>query len=552
MSIWTVSIGLHWIMGSENCDDVISESTEGQSFFLSHHQEAKRKTRSSPFSPRPHRNINREENQKTKNRTLEHSYKIKNRKSRKTEDDASSPLSLLVKSLKPAAAVIRKTRHGQQRYGRAAAATRPPRENPKGRGAHFGADSSARRHSPEAYKNQGWLRPARRGRNLPIQRRSGNLSSLSSAHASVGFCSLTLRKGNTPEVPPGYDPVVDAKPKTKSAKRNERKKEKKLQVRYCSSSVSESETSMRAIPAYKQPLNSDCVGLCLSRLCWQLYAYPILHDAYILHLFSEQRPLEGGPFTLTPRGRPLYRIPDTPNTLPLLMKDTYASYHLSRGNPLAPRGFLFHAKGKDLDSQAAGESATTEVTSSGLTKGKSLDSQATGEAADTEVLSSGDLGHRSEAVDSVTSQMNKLAVSTSPTVNGPTVDSTESSNPGGPGQDLDKRIRALKKKIRLTETLEKGNKHDINPEQLDKLTKLEGWRLELKLLEDTKAAMPLDSFLIVCFIRPCMWARYTQQAGVRDLRRMQKPPAFSHYHQIKKGFFAMSFYACALVDIEIA
>lgn len=32
------------------------------------------------------------------------------------------------------------------------------------------------------------------------------------------------------EVPPGYDPAADAKPKTKSAKRNERKKEKRLQV----------------------------------------------------------------------------------------------------------------------------------------------------------------------------------------------------------------------------------------------------------------------------------------------------------------------------------
>ncbi|KAJ0011162.1 hypothetical protein Pint_32896 [Pistacia integerrima] len=32
------------------------------------------------------------------------------------------------------------------------------------------------------------------------------------------------------EVPPGYDPVIDSKPKTKSIKRNERKKEKRLQV----------------------------------------------------------------------------------------------------------------------------------------------------------------------------------------------------------------------------------------------------------------------------------------------------------------------------------
>lgn len=32
------------------------------------------------------------------------------------------------------------------------------------------------------------------------------------------------------EGPPGYDPPTDAKPKTKSVKRNERKKEKRLQV----------------------------------------------------------------------------------------------------------------------------------------------------------------------------------------------------------------------------------------------------------------------------------------------------------------------------------
>lgn len=32
--------------------------------------------------------------------------------------------------------------------------------------------------------------------------------------------------------PPGYDPELDPKPKTKSVKRNERKKEKRLQVFY--------------------------------------------------------------------------------------------------------------------------------------------------------------------------------------------------------------------------------------------------------------------------------------------------------------------------------
>lgn len=41
------------------------------------------------------------------------------------------------------------------------------------------------------------------------------------------------------DVPPGYDSVTDvAKPKTKSAKRNERKKEKRLQVFFFYSSNS--------------------------------------------------------------------------------------------------------------------------------------------------------------------------------------------------------------------------------------------------------------------------------------------------------------------------
>ena len=38
-----------------------------------------------------------------------------------------------------------------------------------------------------------------------------------------------MRKSG-PDVPPGYDPALDAKPKTKAAKRNERRKEKRHQV----------------------------------------------------------------------------------------------------------------------------------------------------------------------------------------------------------------------------------------------------------------------------------------------------------------------------------
>ncbi|XP_042509037.1 partner of Y14 and mago isoform X3 [Macadamia integrifolia] len=116
-----------------------------------------------------------------------------------------------------------------------------------------------------------------------------------------------LRKGlDTPEVPPGYDPVLDAKPKSKSARRNEKKKEKKEQ-------------------------------------------------------------------------------------------------------------------GKDLESKTTGKVPSAE-----------------------------DVGHRSEAVEAVAHQMNTLAVSETTPVVAPSPDPTESSSTGGPGPDLSKRIRALKKKGLVT------------------------------------------------------------------------------------------------------
>ncbi|CAL5183134.1 unnamed protein product [Lathyrus oleraceus] len=92
------------------------------------------------------------------------------------------------------------------------------------------------------------------------------------------------------------------------------------------------------------------------------------------------------------------------------------------------------------------------------------------------------------AVHSLTSQINELAVSGDSSIVTPTNNSVEASEPIGSAQDLDKRIRALKKKIRLTEALqEKTAEQDLKPEQLEKLAKLEDWRKELKQLENKKA-----------------------------------------------------------------
>ncbi|KAB5574376.1 hypothetical protein DKX38_001570 [Salix brachista] len=99
-----------------------------------------------------------------------------------------------------------------------------------------------------------------------------------------------------------------------------------------------------------------------------------------------------------------------------------------------------------------------------------------------------DLAHGSDSVKLLTSQMNELAVSSNPAVVAPSSDLADASNMESPVQDIDKRIRALKKKIRLAEAQQqKTPSQDMNPEQLEKLTKLESWRQELKLLEGKKA-----------------------------------------------------------------
>ncbi|KAM7478904.1 hypothetical protein LguiA_027117 [Lonicera macranthoides] len=104
-----------------------------------------------------------------------------------------------------------------------------------------------------------------------------------------------------------------------------------------------------------------------------------------------------------------------------------------------------------------------------------------------EASSAEDVNESKELVESVVSQMNELGISANSSAATLPSNSTESSAPGDHVPDIDKRIRALKKKIRLTEAQQQ--KCDLKPEQLEKLAKLEDWRKELKLLEDKKTEL---------------------------------------------------------------
>ncbi|KAK1264031.1 hypothetical protein QJS04_geneDACA018650 [Acorus gramineus] len=111
--------------------------------------------------------------------------------------------------------------------------------------------------------------------------------------------------------------------------------------------------------------------------------------------------------------------------------------------------------------------------------------------------------HGSEPVESVVHQMNMLSMSTPPggysldPSNGgshsggplPSSNSAESADLGCSVPDLDKKIRALKKKIRLKEAQLTGDKQATNPDKSDIMAKLEGWHEEVKLLENRRAAL---------------------------------------------------------------
>ncbi|GAB4842656.1 hypothetical protein Ancab_012629 [Ancistrocladus abbreviatus] len=107
-----------------------------------------------------------------------------------------------------------------------------------------------------------------------------------------------------------------------------------------------------------------------------------------------------------------------------------------------------------------------------------------------EEQSAENLSQKLESAESAASQMCQLSLSTDTSTNTPCLDSVEGLNPDNTTFDIDKKIRALKKKIRLKEAQQqKTGLKDMEPEQLDKVKKLDGWREELKLLEDKKAEL---------------------------------------------------------------
>uniref|UniRef100_A0ACD5X199 Uncharacterized protein n=1 Tax=Avena sativa TaxID=4498 RepID=A0ACD5X199_AVESA len=120
-------------------------------------------------------------------------------------------------------------------------------------------------------------------------------------------------------------------------------------------------------------------------------------------------------------------------------------------------------------------------------KGKSLDIEEI-DAGETDKVPSSKINKQRDTVDSVAEQIRGIAISEPPVVATPSTNvadnnlQAESSAP-----EIDKKIRALKKKIRLAEAQVQGEPEKLKPEQLEKTKKIEGWREELKLLESKRA-----------------------------------------------------------------
>ncbi|KAK6939820.1 WIBG, Mago-binding [Dillenia turbinata] len=159
--------------------------------------------------------------------------------------------------------------------------------------------------------------------------------------------------------------------------------------------------------------------------------------------------------------------------------------------PVVPPGYdpVLDAKPK-TKSAKRNERRKEKKLQASLDKEKMLESDAVMEIKNPETTSAENRVDEIGAVESVTFQMNRVAISLNSSAVPDSLEAGDDSNSAGPGPDIDKKIRALKKKIRLTEAqLQKIDQAYMKPEQLDKANKLQGWHEDLKLLEDKKAEL---------------------------------------------------------------
>ncbi|KAF7128121.1 hypothetical protein RHSIM_Rhsim11G0131600 [Rhododendron simsii] len=254
------------------------------------------------------------------------------------------------------------------------------------------------------------------------------------------------------EVPPGYDLDSEAKPKTKAAKRNERKKEKRQQV--------QNNSGIRSTP-YRPAGTIACLEGTLYTSEPSLDDKLEVYELEVYELKEETDEEEGGAF---------YNNESIEFSVVV---------EVDCGRRNDAHGIIScFCSGRDNGYVMW---PSIKLSMAALDKGKNSDKNED---------SAEDASQGSEPVDSVVSQMNGLAISSNSAVVTPPLDVTESSTPSDHISDIDKRIRALKKKIRLSEAQQqKTIQQEMKPEQMEKMTKLEGWRNELKLLEDRKAEL---------------------------------------------------------------
>uniref|UniRef100_A0ACD5XND8 Uncharacterized protein n=1 Tax=Avena sativa TaxID=4498 RepID=A0ACD5XND8_AVESA len=119
-------------------------------------------------------------------------------------------------------------------------------------------------------------------------------------------------------------------------------------------------------------------------------------------------------------------------------------------------------------------------------KGKSLDIEEI-DAGETDKVPSSKINKQRDTVDSVAEQIRGIAISEPPVVATPSTNVADNLQAESSAPEIDKKIRALKKKIRLAEAQVQGEPEKLKPEQLEKTKKIEGWREELKLLESKRA-----------------------------------------------------------------